>query len=115
MPTIFTRGYNRSSCRAHTLKLLAFALVANTRRKIVYANNTPPSPATNSPQADGYEYGAVDAPISIAWGVGVLAILTSFLPLALQGGEEALDEMRENEKYSFGKSKDILKGRGKRR
>ena len=45
----------------------------------------------------------------------MLAILTSFLPLALQGGEEALDEMRENEKYSFGKSKDILKGRGKRR
>ncbi|GMH53847.1 hypothetical protein TL16_g01544 [Triparma laevis f. inornata] len=72
-------------------------------------------PRSLAAQADGYEYGAVDAPISIAWGVGVLAILTSLLPLALQGGEEALEDMRENEKYSFGKGKDVLnKGRKKR-
>ncbi|GMH82312.1 hypothetical protein TrST_g12546 [Triparma strigata] len=66
-------------------------------------------------EADGYEYGSVDAPIGIAWGVGILAILTSFLPLALKGGEEALDDMRENEKYSFGKGKDVLNGRGKKK
>jgi len=56
----------------------------------------------------------VNAPIGIAWGVGVLAILTSFLPLALKGGEEALDDMRENEGYSFGKGKDMLKGKKRR-
>mmetsp|Transcript_10335 Transcript_10335/g.21260 ORF Transcript_10335/g.21260 Transcript_10335/m.21260 type:complete len:127 (-) Transcript_10335:103-483(-) len=59
-------------------------------------------------EVDNYEYGAVDAPIGIAWGVGVLAILTSLLPLALKGGEEALDDMRENEGYSFGKGRDML-------
>ena len=29
----------------------------------------------------------------------MLAIATSFLPLLLKGGEEALDDMRENEGY----------------
>lgn len=48
---------------------------------------------------DDYEYGKVNAPIGIAWGVGVLAIATSLLPLLLKGGEEALDDMRENEGY----------------
>ena len=57
------------------------------------------------------EYGSVDAPIGLAWGLGVAAILTSFLPVLLQPGEKALEDMRENEKYSFGKGRDVLKGR----
>ncbi|GMI21217.1 hypothetical protein TrRE_jg8495 [Triparma retinervis] len=65
-------------------------------------------------EVDNYEYGAVNAPIGIAWGVGVLAIATSFLPLLLKGGEEALDDMRENEGYSFGKGKDTL-GKNRRK
>ena len=39
-----------------------------------------------------YVYGAVDAPISIGWGVGVLAIATSLLPILLAPGEEAKAE-----------------------
>ena len=44
-----------------------------------------------------YEYGAVDAPIGIAVGGGVLAILTAAVPLAMQGGEEAFEEMKERD------------------
>mmetsp|Transcript_8980 Transcript_8980/g.13398 ORF Transcript_8980/g.13398 Transcript_8980/m.13398 type:complete len:151 (+) Transcript_8980:167-619(+) len=52
--------------------------------------------------ADDYEYGAVNAPIGLAWGAGVLAVLTALLPLALQGGEEAFEEMREKDSGSWG-------------
>lgn len=62
---------------------------------------------------DDYEYGKVDAPIGLAWGVGVLAILTALLPIALKGGEEAFEEIREREQDSFGKNKDVLKNRKK--
>merc|ERR1740121_1526921 len=58
--------------------------------------------------SDDYEYGAVNAPIGIAWGVGVLAILTATLPVFLRGGEEAFEEMKENSSDSFGKNKDVL-------
>eukprot|EP00559_Dactyliosolen_fragilissimus_P006379 CAMPEP_0184855150 /NCGR_PEP_ID=MMETSP0580-20130426/464_1 /TAXON_ID=1118495 /ORGANISM="Dactyliosolen fragilissimus" /LENGTH=147 /DNA_ID=CAMNT_0027349591 /DNA_START=64 /DNA_END=507 /DNA_ORIENTATION=- len=60
---------------------------------------------------DDYEYGAVDAPIGLAWGAGLLAVLTALLPLALQGGEEAFEEMRQNDADSFGKNKDVLNKR----
>jgi len=61
---------------------------------------------------DDYEYGAVDAPIGIAVGAGVLAILTALLPIALRGGEEAFEEIREREAETFGKNnKDVLKSR----
>lgn len=53
-------------------------------------------------ETDDYEYGAVSAPIGIAWGVGLLAILTALLPLALKGGEEAFEEMRENDSEGWG-------------
>ncbi|KAI2504275.1 hypothetical protein MHU86_10202 [Fragilaria crotonensis] len=43
-------------------------------------------------EADGYEYGAVDAPIGIAVVGGVLAVLTALLPLLLKGGEEAFED-----------------------
>jgi hypothetical protein len=53
-------------------------------------------------EADDYEYGAVNAPIGIAWAGGVLAILTALLPVALRGGEEAFEEMRERDEGKFG-------------
>lgn len=51
---------------------------------------------------DDYEYGAVNAPIGLAWGAGVLAILTALLPIALRGGEDAFNEMKEQDKGSWG-------------
>ncbi len=51
---------------------------------------------------DDYEYGAVSAPIGLAWGVGLLAVLTALLPLALQGGEEAFEEMRSQDADKWG-------------
>lgn len=54
-------------------------------------------------EADDYEYGAVNAPIGIAWAGGVLAILTALLPFFLKGGEEAFEEMRERDEGKFGK------------
>jgi hypothetical protein len=41
--------------------------------------------------------GSVNAPGWIAPVGGVLAILTAALPIALQSGEEALDQQREDE------------------
>jgi len=57
---------------------------------------------------DDYEYGAVNAPISMAWIGGVFLILTSLLPLLLQGGEEAFEEMKANDADSWGKSNNAL-------
>jgi hypothetical protein len=53
-------------------------------------------------EADDYEYGAVDAPIGLAWGAGILVIATALLPLAMQGGEEAFEEMRQKDADSWG-------------
>lgn len=59
-----------------------------------------------------YEYGAVDAPIGLAVAGGILAILTALLPIALRGGEEAFEEIRERDSTTFGKkNKDVLKSR----
>lgn len=58
---------------------------------------------------DNYEYGAVDAPIGIAVGGGILAILTALLPIALRSGEEAFEEIKDREQSSFGKkNSDVL-------
>jgi len=51
---------------------------------------------------EDYEYGAVNAPIGLAWGVGVLAILTALLPIALRGGEEAFEDMKEKDADTWG-------------
>merc|ERR1719273_2753559 len=68
-----------------------------------------PSIAMAVAEAEGdYEYGAVDAPISIAWVGGVFLILTSFLPLAMKGGEEAFEEMKERDSGTFGKRNNVL-------
>lgn len=62
---------------------------------------------------DDYEYGAVDAPIGIAVGAGVLAIATALLPVLLSPGEEAFEEMRDRDSASFGSrdNKDVLNKR----
>ena len=60
---------------------------------------------------DSYEYGAVDAPIGLAVGGGLLAILTAAVPVLLRPGEEALEEQRKNEGESFGTGRDILNKR----
>jgi hypothetical protein len=65
-------------------------------------------------EADDYEYGAVNAPIGIAWAGGVLAILTALLPIALSGGEDAFNEMKEKDSGTWGSGKsDALKKRRK--
>ena len=69
------------------------------------------SPLAAVAESDDYEYGAVDAPIGIAWAAGVLAILTAAVPVLLQSGEKALEQQRIDEGGSFGKSEDILKKR----
>ena len=69
------------------------------------------SPLVAVAEGDDYEYGAVDAPIGIAWAAGVLAILTAAVPVLLQSGEKALEQQRIDEGGTFGKSEDILKKR----
>jgi hypothetical protein len=65
---------------------------------------------------DDYEYGAVNAPIGLAVGGGILAILTALLPIALRGGEEAFEEIKDRDAGTFGKrgSKDVLQSKKKR-
>lgn len=58
---------------------------------------------------EDYEYGAVDAPPFVPIVGGLLAILTALLPIALRGGEEAFEEMKDD--GSFGKGNDPLKSR----
>ena len=71
------------------------------------------SPLAAVAESDDYEYGAVDAPIGIAWAAGVLAVGTALLPLALQGGEDAFNEMREKDAdvWGTGKTNNKLKKR----
>lgn len=53
--------------------------------------------------ADGeYEYGAVDAPPIIPIVGGLLAILTAAVPVVMQGGEEAFNEMRDRDSDKWG-------------
>jgi hypothetical protein len=63
-------------------------------------------------EVDDYEYGAVSAPSFVPIVGGLLAILTALLPIALRGGEEAFEEMKES--GSFGKGKDVLKSNKKK-
>lgn len=69
--------------------------------------------AVSEVNTEDYEYGAVDAPIGLAWAAGTVLILTSLLPLALKGGEEAFEEMREADEGKFG-SGDLSALKGKR-
>eukprot|EP00980_Cylindrotheca_fusiformis_P009148 scaffold1992_cov113-Cylindrotheca_fusiformis.AAC.13 len=58
--------------------------------------------ASLAEEADDYEYGAVDAPIGIAVAGGILAILTAAVPIFMQGGEEAFNEMRDRDSDVWG-------------
>mmetsp|Transcript_142 Transcript_142/g.237 ORF Transcript_142/g.237 Transcript_142/m.237 type:complete len:135 (+) Transcript_142:131-535(+) len=63
-------------------------------------------------EQDDYVYGAVNAPIGLAWGAGLLAILTALLPIALSSGEDAFNEMREKDADAWGSgNSDRLRGR----
>ena len=55
----------------------------------------------------------MNAPIGIAWAAGIALIATSLLPLALKGGEEAFEEMKENDAKTWGKknNSDVLNRR----
>jgi len=57
-------------------------------------------------------YGAVDAPVWVLPVFAIAAIGTSFLPSLLSPGEEALNQMRENEGGRFG---DGISGTKRRR
>mmetsp|Transcript_26007 Transcript_26007/g.51841 ORF Transcript_26007/g.51841 Transcript_26007/m.51841 type:complete len:156 (+) Transcript_26007:99-566(+) len=66
-------------------------------------------------EEDNYEYGAVDAPIGIAVGGGILAILTALLPVVMSGGEEEFEKMKATDKDTWGTgNSDKLKSRGAR-
>lgn len=73
--------------------------------------------AEEAVNGDEYEYGAVNAPIGVAWAVGCLAILTALLPIALQGGEEAFEEMRKEDEgvWGTGKTSALDRKRGRKR
>lgn len=88
------------------------------RNKIVEIATTAAIALSVSPLAaladEDYEYGAVSAPIGLAWGVGVLAILTALLPIFLRGGEEAFEEMKDRDSDSWGSGKSDPLGKKKR-
>jgi hypothetical protein len=100
------------SLEAHltTIKMQKMFQVATTTAAVVLST----SPLMALAEED-YEYGAVSAPIGLAWGAGVLAILTALLPIALKGGEEAFEEMKEQDKDKWGSGKsDSLNSRRKK-
>jgi hypothetical protein len=75
---------------------------------------TSPVLAAVDAAAGDYEYGAVNAPIGLAVGGGILAILTALLPVALRGGEDAFNEIRDRDASTFGdnkKNKNVLNKR----
>jgi hypothetical protein len=68
--------------------------------------------AASSDPPDEYVYGAVDAPIGLAFGAGVLAIATAALPVLLRSGEKAFEEIRERDEGTFGAdTSDVLKSK----
>jgi hypothetical protein len=90
-----------------------------TKEKIIQVATTAAVVLSTSPlmalAEEDYEYGAVSAPIGLAWGAGVLAILTALLPVALKGGEEAFEEMKDKDKDKWGSGKsDALNSRRKK-
>lgn len=82
--------YVKSYATNHINRKLNILFVPFKRRDCIYI------------EEDDYEYGAVDAPIGLAWAVGLLAILTALLPLALKGGEEAFEEMKSTDADTWG-------------
>jgi hypothetical protein len=92
------------------VRTLAFNAI--TLSALVAASN--PAWAAVDAAAGDYEYGAVNAPIGLAVGGGILAILTALLPVALRGGEDAFNEIRDRDASTFGdnkKNKNVLNKR----
>jgi hypothetical protein len=58
-------------------------------------------------EIDDYEYGAVDAPIGVAWAAGVAVILTTGTSFLLQGGEEEFEKMKERDADFQQKAKEV--------
>mmetsp|Transcript_4544 Transcript_4544/g.9775 ORF Transcript_4544/g.9775 Transcript_4544/m.9775 type:complete len:127 (+) Transcript_4544:291-671(+) len=85
-----------------TTKTTVAEKIGTVATTAVIAISTSPLVALAEEVADDYEYGAVSAPISVAWVGGIFAVLTALLPLALQGGEEAFEEMKAADKGKFG-------------
>mmetsp|Transcript_27959 Transcript_27959/g.59402 ORF Transcript_27959/g.59402 Transcript_27959/m.59402 type:complete len:124 (+) Transcript_27959:121-492(+) len=63
------------------------------------------SPLVALAEDDEYVYGAVSAPggIGLAVGLGVVAILTAAVPVILAPGEDAFNEMKEQDKDKWGR------------
>mmetsp|Transcript_20155 Transcript_20155/g.23011 ORF Transcript_20155/g.23011 Transcript_20155/m.23011 type:complete len:150 (-) Transcript_20155:81-530(-) len=79
---------------------------------IAIAVSASPLVAMAEAVVDDYEYGAVNAPIGLAWGAGVLAIITAAVPVLLSGGEDAFNEMKEQDSATWGTGRtDALSGR----
>ena len=101
--------------------LLAAAASAKPLEKLSQVMTTTAVVVATSPliaiaeEADDYEYGAVNAPIGIAWAGGVLAVLTALLPLALQGGEDAFNEMKDRDADKWGTGQTDALSRRRRR
>lgn len=114
----FTGAFVPKSISRPELRLQAVQQTTGVNAKIaaaftVAAINLAPLAALAE---EDYEYGAVDAPIGIAVGGGILAILTALLPVVMKGGEEAFEEIKDQSADSFGKkdNKDVLKGNRKK-
>lgn len=95
----------------------ANALAVGTLSKVVMTTAVAvmTSPLAALAEEAEYEYGSVNAPIWIAWAAGALAILTALLPIALQGGEEAFEKMREKDEGTWGTGKSSALDRNRRR
>ena len=90
-------GYTHTDIYTHhQLRLQSIDSFLNSVHPSIHPSNT------ISEEADDYEYGAVDAPIGLAWGAGVLAVATALLPIAMQGGEEAFEEMKSQDADTWG-------------
>jgi hypothetical protein len=89
--------------------------VAAAATAALLSSNLLPLVSFAAEATDEYEYGSVNAPIGLAVGAGIVAILTAAVPVLLRPGEKALDEMREREGNAFGtgKTKDTLNKRRK--
>jgi hypothetical protein len=114
----FTSAFVPKSFSCPELRLQAVPQSTSVNAKIVAALTVAAinlAPLAALAEEENYEYGAVDAPIGIAVGGGVLAILTALLPVVLKGGEEAFEEIKEGSADSFGKKDngDVLNSKRK--
>lgn len=66
--------------------------------------------STEVQKPDNYVYGSVSAPDWVLPVGAILVVLTAAIPFLLRPGEQALDQMRQDEEVTgnqFGKKKDL--------